>query len=176
MVGTTQQVERQTVSPPVLAGGFAALRILFGAVWLSNGLAKAIGRNTFDWGFLSFNLIDRSVARAILQDASAHTFPPLRWIYQDVVLAYWGFFQWFLTVAELTVGVTLLFGIASRFGALIGLLLIGPIWIMLLPRNQYLWDYPLDLFPLLLLTIVPAGRTAGLDRNLAVRFHGRWPS
>jgi len=120
----------------VLAGGFAALRIFFGAVWLSNGLAKAIGQNTFDWGF----------------------------------------FQWLLTIAELTAGAALLFGIASRFGALIGLLLIGPIWIMLLPRNQYLWDYPLDLFPLVVLTIVPAGRTFGLDRNLAVRFRGCWPS
>jgi uncharacterized membrane protein YphA (DoxX/SURF4 family) len=175
MVGTTQHVERQVVSPRVLAGGFAALRIFFGAVWLSNGLAKALGQSTVDWGFLSFNLIDRSVARGILQDASAQTFPLLRSFYQDVVLAHWGFFQWFLTVAELAAGVALLFGLASRFGALIGLLLIGPIWIMLLHRNQYLWDYPLDLFPLLVLTVVPAGRTLGLDRTLAARFHGRWP-
>lgn len=170
-----QQAARQTVSPRVLAGGLAALRILFGGVWLSNGLAKVIGQSTYDWGFLSFNLIDRSVARAILHDASARAGQPLHWIYQDVVLPNWGFFQWFLTVAELAAGAALLFGIASRLGALIGLLLIGPIWIMLLDRGQYLWEYPLDLVPLLVLAIVPAGRTLGLDRTLAARFHGRWP-
>jgi len=31
------------------------------------------------------------------------------------------------------------------------------------------------LFPLLVLTVVPAGRTFGLDCTLAARFHGRWP-
>jgi len=53
--------------------------------------------------------------------------------------------------------------------------LIGPIWLMLLHTSTYLWEYPLDLFPLVLLAIVSAGRTAGLDRTLAHRFHHRWP-
>jgi uncharacterized membrane protein YphA (DoxX/SURF4 family) len=171
----TQQANREIVSPRVLGGGFAALRIFFGAVFLSNGLAKVLGRSNFDWGFISFTLVDRSSARSILIGGAPHTFQPLRWIYQDLVLANWGFFQWFLTAAELATGVSLIFGIASRLGALIGLLLIGPIWIMLIHTNLYLWEYPADLFPLLVLAIVPTGRTFGLDRTLAARFHGRWP-
>jgi len=78
-------------------------------------------------------------------------------------------------VAELAIGIGLLLGIATRLAAVGGLLLIAPIWLMLLHTNLYLWGYPLDLFPLVLLAIVPAGRTLGFDRALATRFHGHWP-
>ncbi len=69
---------------------------------------------------------------------------------------------------------TALFGIATRLAAVGGLLL-TPIWVMLWHTNLYLWEYPLDLFPLLLLAIVPAGRVFGLDHRLATRFRGHWP-
>ena len=92
-----------------------------------------------------------------------------------MALAHWGFFGTLLTAAELAIGIGLLLGIATRLAALGPLVLIGPIWLMLLHTNTYLWEYPLDLFPLLLLAIVPAGRTAELDHTLAARFHHRWP-
>jgi len=66
-------------------------------------------------------------------------------------------------------------GSPPRLAALGALVLIGPIWLMLLHTNTYLWEYALDLFPLLLLAIVPAGRTAELDHTLAARFEHRWP-
>ncbi|MEV8615275.1 hypothetical protein AB0383_46535 [Amycolatopsis sp. NPDC051373] len=64
----------------------------------------------------------------------------------------------------MAIGLT--FGLLTRVAAIGGLLLLGPIWLMLLHTNQYLWTYPLDLFPLLLLAIVPAGRVAGLDGKI----------
>jgi len=76
---------------------------------------------------------------------------------------------------ELAIGLGLLFGVATRLAAVGGLLLLVPIWIMLAGTNQYLWTYPLDLFPLLVLAIVPTGRVAGFDRVLAPRFRHRWP-
>jgi len=79
-----------------------------------------------------------------------------------------------LTLAELAVGVGLLLGIATRLAAVGGLLLILPIWIMLWHTTGYLWEYPLDLFPLVLLAIVPAGRVLGVDRLIAARFR-HWP-
>ena len=178
MDNVTERADPQVVvSPRFLGGGLAALRIMFGAVYLSNGLAKAFANpdSNFDWGFIKFNLINQPAARSILDKASSNTFQPLRSIYRDFVLANWDFFAWFLTVAELGVGLLLLFGVASRFGATIGLLLLGPIWIMLLGSNLYLWEYPNELIPLLILAIVPSGRTFGQDRTLAARFGGRWP-
>jgi thiosulfate dehydrogenase (quinone) large subunit len=177
MNGLSERVDRELVPVRLWGGGFAVLRILFGTVWLSNGLAKVFlnANSNLDWGFLSFNLINQPAARAILDGASRATFQPLRWIYHDFVLGNWGFFAWFLTIAELAAGLLLILGIAARLGATIGLLLIGPVWIMLLDTNLYLWEYPLELVPLLVLVIVPAGRVFGQDRKLAPRFGGRWP-
>ena len=173
----TTRVDQQLIPVRLFGGGFAALRIFSGLIWLSNGLAKAfLNKNSsIDLGFVSFNLINQPTAKGILDGASKDTFQPLHWIYQDFVLANWSFFAWFLTVAEIAAGLSLLFGVAARLGATIGLLLIGPIWIMLLHKNHYLWEYPNELFPLLLLAIVPAGRVFGQDRTLAARFGGHWP-
>ena len=156
---------------------FVALRVFTGAVWLSNGLAKTFAFAGADWGFFAFGLIDRNAARGIATDAAGRThLAPLRWFYREVVLAHWGFFEVFLTLAELAIGVGLLLGIASRLAALGGLLLITPIWVMLATARLYLWEYPAeDLFPLLLLALVPAGRVCGLDARLAARFSTRWP-
>ncbi len=46
---------------------------------------------------------------------------------------------------------------------------------MLLHANTYLWEYPLDLLPLVLLAIVPARAHPRVGSPLAARFHGRWP-
>jgi uncharacterized membrane protein YphA (DoxX/SURF4 family) len=160
-----------------MGGAFAALRVFSGVVWLSNGLAKVFldPGSRVDWGFVEFELINQPTARSMLERASRDTWQPLRSIYHDFVLGNWGFFAWFLTVGELLAGVLLVLGVASRLGAVIPLLLIGPVWIMMLPKGLYLWEYPNELFPLLLLAIVPSGRVFGRDRTLAPRFGGRWP-
>ena len=110
-------------------------------------------------------------------DASSKTaIAPLGAFYRDVVLPNWGLFGPFLTIAELAIGLGLLSGVATRLAAVGGLLLLTPIWVMLWDTGDYLWTYPAeDLFPLVLLAIVPAGRVAGLDRILAPRFGNRWP-
>ncbi len=128
---------------------FTALRIFTGLVWLTNGLAKMINKSGYDIGFFSFNLIARDAAKHILSYASAHTYiRPLGAFYQHVVLPHWGIWSIFLTLAELAVGIGLILGIASRLAAVGGLLLIGPVWIMLWHRNHYLWEYPAeDLLP-----------------------------
>ncbi len=165
------------VSARTLARGFSALRVFTGLVWLSNALAKVFDVGTYDLGFFSFNLITLGSARGIATNASTKTqIAPLGAFYRDVVLPNWGFFGAFLTVAELAIGLGLIFGVATRLAAVGGLLLLTPIWVMLWPTGGYLWEYPAeDLFPLLLLAIVPAGRTAGLDRRLAPRLGHHWP-
>ena len=161
----------------LMTRAFVALRIFTGLVWFSNALAKIANRGSFDWGFIKFGLVSRDSAKNIAASAAASTnIPPLGAFYHHVVLPHWGFFGIFLTIAELAIGVGLLLGIATRLAALGGLLLLVPIWLMLLPTGAYLWEYPAeDLFPLLLLTIVPTGRHLGLDRDLASRIGYRWP-
>ncbi|MGH3570636.1 MAG: DoxX family membrane protein [Pseudonocardiaceae bacterium] len=176
MIDTTDGAPERLVPARSMAGAFAALRIFIGLVWLSNALAKVFDVAVVDGGFFSFNVITRGIARGILTDASSKTqIVPLGGFYRDVVLPNWGFFGVLLTLAELAVGLGLLFGVATRLAAVGGLLLIGPIWIMLWHTGGYLWEYPLDLFPLVLLAVVPAGRVLGFDRTLATRLDGRWP-
>jgi thiosulfate dehydrogenase (quinone) large subunit len=160
------------------ARGFAALRIFFGLIWLSNGLAKLTGAGSFDLGPVTIGLLDLPTAQFIANDAATRTtIAPLAAFYRDIVLPNWGAFGTFLTLAEIAAGLALLFGFITRAAALGTLLLITPIWLMYLVSgvHQYVWTYPADLFPLLLLAIVPAGRVAGLDARLAARFGDRWP-
>lgn len=71
-----------------------------------NAIAKVIGKTAFGGGGFSFNLVDRNVARGILQQSAGSTqIAPLRAFYSDVVPANWEFFQWFLTFAELAIGI-----------------------------------------------------------------------
>jgi len=96
-------------------------------------------------------------------------------VYRDLVLANWGFFQWLLTTAELVVAVSLVVGIASRLGPLLALALIFPLWIMVIDNGRYLSEWPLDIVPLAILAVVPAGRVWGQDHKLVARFGDRWP-
>lgn len=171
------------IDPGTAAKGLAAVRIFVGVLWLTNGLAKLFDKAAFDFGAVSFGLISRGGARGLLETYSGgRSRAPgiLKAVYQDLVLANWGFFQWFLTVAELAIGLCLLLGIASRFGALLALVLIGPLWVMNLGNHRYLFEWPLDIIPLLILAVVPAGRAWGRDGRLAARFGGirrlnHWP-
>ncbi len=174
---TLARTGRDAANTVIFVRLFTALRIFTGLVWLSNGLAKVLNKSGYDLGFFSFNLVSRNTAKSILIDAAGHTYVhPLGYFYEHAVLPHWGIWSIFLTVAELGVGIGLIFGIASRLAAVGGLLLIGPVWVMLWHRNHYLWEYPAeDLFPLILLAIAPAGRYRGLDNKLAERFGRRWP-
>lgn len=161
-----------------LARAFAALRIFFGLIWLSNGLAKLFDVGVYDLGFATAGLLWLPQARAIADGASAGTFlAPLGAFFQDVVLPNYGAFGVFLTIVEIMAGLALLFGALTRAAALGTLLLIGPIWLMYLfsDATQYFWTYPVDLVPLALLAVYPSGRTWGLDGRLAARFGDRWP-
>jgi len=165
-------------SPRSLARALAVLRIFFGLIWLTNGLAKLIDVGAYDLGFASFGLLWLPQAQSIANDASSTTYlAPLGAFFQTVVLPNYGFFGVFLTIVEIAAGLALLFGLLTRAAALGTLLLIGPIWLMYLfsGATQYLWTYPVDLLPLLLLAIYPSGRTLGFDGRLAARFGDRWP-
>lgn len=177
-MNSTAPTARLTASPTTLARGFAVLRIFFGAIYLSNGIAKLVGVGAYDLGFATFGLLWLPQAQFIANDASSTTFlKPLGSFFQGVVIPNWGAFGAFLTVVEIATGLALLFGVLSRAAAVGNLLLIGPIWLMYITSDatQYLWTYPVDLVPLLLLVLVPAGRTWGFDGYLAARFGDRWP-
>ena len=153
-----------TTAARVLQRGMVLLRIYVGLVFLSNGLAKLLGFSSISIGTVfSGGLINSESAQRILQHASRATFiPPLRaapaWIANDA----YGVFGPLLMIAELALGLGMLTGVLVRWAAIGGLVLMVPIWVMIWPTHDYLWDYPADLVPLLIFAIAPVPSRAWL--------------
>ncbi len=160
-----------------LAQGMAAIRILFGLTFLLNGLAKLFEFHEVRIGPYVANLIDKGDARFILDvevnNNAQHHLPLLQRITNDVLLPNWGWVQWLLTATEIVAGLLLLFGVASRLGALIALLQAGLLFFVYFSNDRWLPEQFLEVVPLAVLALVPSGRVWGLDRRLA---RDRWPT
>jgi uncharacterized membrane protein YphA (DoxX/SURF4 family) len=171
---------RPTATLPTMriARGLAAFRIFMGLMFGLNGIAKVINKGAYDLGIASFGLINRDIARGLLTayaGPKSHAIAPLKWFYNNLVLDHWAPWSVFLTVAELAIGISLCLGIASRLGPLIALALILPLQIMVADNMTYLWEFPVDWIPMVILALVPSGRVWGYDRRLVERFGDRWP-
>jgi uncharacterized membrane protein YphA (DoxX/SURF4 family) len=149
----------------------AVLRIFFGLVFFTNGLAKLVpGIAHLPGGYF---LIDGEGARSILQHNSAHH--PLQ-LYKDLVfkvfLPNWGLFAPLVGLAELAAGVLLILGLASALGALLAALLSLHIQFSD-ATGPWLYEYAVEWVPLLCLVFMKAGSVWGLDGVLA-RSNRRW--
>ena len=151
----------------LLARGLAALRIFFGVILFANGLAKLFSFTDISVGPYAANLIDRGLARNILENEAARTdLPLIPWIANDVILANWGIFQWIITAMELGVGALLIVGLASRGAALLGLgqhLFLAGLYFS---SNRWAFEQPHEYIPLIILALVPSGRVWGLDAHV----------
>jgi uncharacterized membrane protein YphA (DoxX/SURF4 family) len=146
--------------------GLALVRIGAGLVFLLNGLAKVFN---FD-GFHPFPgyLITGSGARNILSYYAAHNpITPYTWLVHNLMLPNWSLFQVAVALAELAAGVSLTFGIAARWGALLGLLLQLHLQFAAAWTNEWLFEYWVEWVPLLALVVAGgAGTRWGLDSRV----------
>jgi len=185
---TTALTEHRGVSVETLGRSLAVVRILLGLTFLLNGLAKLFGIHRIEIGPYLGNLINRADARFILDVEvnrnARHQVPLIGRITNDLVLPNWDLFSWGLTAIEIGAGALLVAGLASRLGALLvaglasrlgALLALGPatfLFFVYLANDRWFFEKPLELVPLVLLLLVPAGRWWGLDRRFAAR---GWP-
>ncbi len=174
---------RVDVDPRALARGLAVLRIFFGLILFSNGLAKLFSFTEVFIGPYKATLIDRPEARSILdfevnRRNGGTDIPLLKPIVNDVMLAHWNIFEWVTTAIELGAGLALILGVASRGAALVGLGQQLFLQLVYLSSARFMWEQPHEWVPLLILAIVPAGRVWGYDGRLARRGrprYGGWP-
>lgn len=161
-----------------LGRGLAALRIFFGVILFSNGIAKLFSFTGIGLGPYDAFLIDRDFARAILADEGARAeLPLIPTLVNDLILPNWGLFQWVVTALEIGVGALLIVGLATRGAALLGLgqqLFLAGLYAS---SNRWAFEQPHEYVPLIILALVPAGRVWGLDARVfrarpALR---RWP-
>ncbi len=157
--------------------GIAVLRIFFGLILFSNGLAKLFSFRTVEIGPYSAFLINRDEARTILEfevnkRGDGTDVPLIPSIVNDIVLANWDVFQWLVTALELGAGAALILGIASRGAALAALAMQLFLALVYASSGRWMWEQPHEWVPLVILTLVPAGRTWGLDQRFGRR---GWP-
>jgi len=149
----------------------AVLRIFFGVVFLSNGLAKFVpGIAHLPGGYF---LIDSQAARSIVQHNASHH--PVR-LYHDLVfnllVPNWALFGPLVGLAEVSAGLLLVLGLASWLGALLAALL--SLHIQFSDANgPWLFEYAVEWVPLLCLVFMRSGQVWGLDARLAAS-RPRW--
>lgn len=154
-----------------MSRAIAVLRIFFGLVYLSNGLAKfAPGIAHLPGGYF---LIDADGARKIIEHNAAHH--PVA-LYHDLVfnvfVPNWGLIGPLVGLTEMAAGALLLLGLASRVGALLAALLALHIQFSD-ATGPWLYEYAVEWVPLLCLAFMGAGLMWGLDHRLAAD-HRRW--
>lgn len=153
-----------------LGRGLAVIRILLGATFLSNGIAKLFEFHNVHIGSYVANLIDKADAKFILNAEVNHNakyhLPLIGRITNSLVLPHWTLFGWGLTAAELAAGILLVVGLKSRIGALVAL---GPtifLFFVYFSNDRWLPEEYLVLVPLIVLALVPADRYWGLEGRL----------
>lgn len=157
--------------------GIALLRVTLGAVFLTNGLAKATGWDGIH-PFPGF-LIDLDGARAILtHDVQTHPVAAYKAFIDEVVLANFAVFGPLLAASEIVIGLMLVTGafanLAAIGGALFALHLNFANW----DRNIWAWEYAVEWIPLIALVLIGSGRHLGLEAasaRLLPRRLRRWP-
>ena len=143
----------------------AVLRVFFGLVFLTNGLAKLVpGMAHLPGGYF---LIDSQGALSIIQHNARHH--PVA-LYHDLVfnvlVPNWALFGPLVGLTETAAGLLLVLGLASRMGALLAAGL--SFHIQFSDANgPWLYEYAVEWVPLLCLAFMRSGMTLGLDARLA---------
>jgi uncharacterized membrane protein YphA (DoxX/SURF4 family) len=164
--------------------GLAAFRIYAGLVLFANGVAKLFEFRDIDLGPYQVFLIDKDEARSILdfevnqRGGDGTDVPLLKDVVNDVFLEYWDVFQWLVTALELGAGAALILGLASRAAALLAFGQQFFLALVYASSGRWLFEQTHEWVPLLILSLVPAGRVWGLDGRIVNRGIGRfdrWP-
>lgn len=159
------------------------LRVTFGLLFLSNGLAKLPGFEDLDYAPFPGFLISYDGARNSLNsDTSGHPVGLYRDLVDSVILENFGIFGSALVATEIGVGVLLVVGAFSSAAAIVGFLSLFHIWFANLgrytDRSLWAWEGPIEWLPLLALCFLAAGRFYGLDAAVARTLPQalrRWP-
>jgi len=158
---TVQEVIAPTTVPVALSEGslltLALVRIFFGYLWFQQLFWKLPP---------DFKGLHSYVVRE-----SQYTFVPgYTFIIQHVFLPNFILLGAGTWIAELLVAISLLFGIFSRLGALLALVLALQLYVGLaVAPGEWYWTYGMIILLAVVFIAIPAGRRLGIDQWLAPR-------
>ncbi|MFL5624935.1 MAG: TQO small subunit DoxD [Ktedonobacteraceae bacterium] len=111
--------------------------------------------------------------RRYVENEAQHTFVPgYSMILKNVFLANFQLLGTGVWIAELLVGISLLFGLFTRLGALLAVVLSVQLYVGLAyAPGEWYWTYGMLVLLALVFVAIPAGRRLGLDALLARHLH-----
>lgn len=145
-----------------MSQAIAVLRVFWGLVYFTNGLAKIVpGLGHVPGGFF---LIDGDAARKILEhEVKNHPVTAYHDLVFNVIVPNWGFFGPLVGLTEITAGALLIVGLAAPLGALLAAGLALHLWFATFFNGPWLYEYPVEWVTLLCLAFMRPGRFYGLD-------------
>lgn len=153
MIGRSHGADERTLF--VLAGA----RILLGVLWLANltwKLPPDFGRDDPEGLLYNFELAAEHALGA-----------PLRRLAEDVLIPHFTLFGWMVFLAELAVGLSLLLGLWTRIGALLGVVQSVAITLLVVRApDEWVWTYVLLVAMSLVVALTPSGERLSLDARL----------
>jgi uncharacterized membrane protein YphA (DoxX/SURF4 family) len=140
----------------------AVLRVFWGLVYFTNGLAKVVpGIGHLPGGFY---LIDSAGARNILaSDVRHHPVALYHDLVFNVLLPNWSVVGPMVGVTEMVAGASLILGLAGGLGALLAALLALHLQFATFFTGGWVYEYAVEWVTLLCLAAMRPGRFYGLD-------------
>jgi len=148
---------------PRARSALLVLRTFLGIIFFTNGLAKVFEFHTVVIGPWRMTLLNRGDALGI-QTGNSASAPGFLHDLGMLVVAYWGAFQWLLTLAELAIGIGLLLGLLSWIALVGGLALTLTNFAFSLGAEVWAFDYLIE--PVLFIVLLMAPALPGLDSRL----------
>jgi len=160
-----------------MALAIAGLRIGFGLIYLTDGLAKLTGFGGIH-PFPGFLITGSGARGIIIHNVQTHPVHLYRDFILQTVVPNWGLFGTLVTAGELFVGICLVLGILSPLAALLGAGMALHINFSDWGNNSWMWEEAVEWIPLVALAFLHPGHYWGLDGRLATRLPEslrRWP-
>ena len=132
--------------------GVGVLRVLVGTMWWQQSLWKVPPH--YDWGLIHW-----------MQEMVEHASTPLQSdLVRDLMLPNIAFFGPLVYAIEVAIAVSLILGVATRVGALLGSLMAINLWLGLYNApGEWPWTYMFLVILQLIYLIDPPGRSLGVD-------------
>ena len=132
--------------------GVGVLRVLVGTMWWQQSLWKVPPH--YDWGLIHW-----------MQEMVEHASTPLQSdLVRDLVLPNIAFFGPLVYAIEVAIAVSLILGVATRVGALLGSLMAINLWLGLYNApGEWPWTYMFLVILQVIYLIDPPGRSLGVD-------------
>lgn len=157
--------------------GLAVARIIIGILWLTQaawklpptfGCPPDFAAST-DFAHRTTGLCDWTGLMGALS-----VFPPHQWLVQNIIIPNLSWVGWLIFMGEVFLGVSLILGLLTRLGGVVGLLmalnLLLGLWAV--PHEWY-WTYIMLMVLQWVFLVTAAGRILGMDARLIERLQPR---